>query len=88
MPPGLARPRPVLQHGPFALKSSAYVYRALLPDLLRLNLQEAKTSALALESVSTIGKVQHVGMEELHAGVDALSMLYRARSRPLEQPDC
>jgi LysR family transcriptional regulator, benzoate and cis,cis-muconate-responsive activator of ben and cat genes len=74
----LARHQALLEHGPFRLGYSAYVHSALLPTLLRLKLQEMETSAMVLESVSTVGMVQRVLRGELHAGIGVL---------PVHDPD-
>jgi LysR family transcriptional regulator, benzoate and cis,cis-muconate-responsive activator of ben and cat genes len=70
----LARHQALLEHGPFRLGYSAYVHSALLPALLRLKLPETETSAMVLESVSTIEMVQRVLRGELHAGIGVLPM--------------
>ena len=68
----LARHQALLEHGPFRLGYSAYIHSALLPVLLRLKVQETETSAMMLESVSTVGMVQRVLRGELHAGIGVL----------------
>jgi DNA-binding transcriptional LysR family regulator len=74
----LARHQALLEHGPIRLGFSAYVHSALLPVLRRLRAPDAETSAMVLESVSTIEMVQRVLRGELHAGIGV---------HPIRDPD-